>query len=343
MDHCTAWILTGLLTATVVVYAPLRTAPFVYEDAAYRGAPVRWQVPGRPLTITSLHLTGDRAGDAHLVQLAIHLLNGALVATVGLTLAGPTVGLLAAGLFLLHPLNSEAVSYLAARGDVLVTTATLAATGLLLRWTAVGGVLTLLTATLAIGAAGASKEVGLMAVPLVVLTLLVWRRDRPPTQFFFNALLGATGLVVGVLWGDLANWLAMTPGEGGSPWTWSEHAGVQAAHLWRLATLLVWPVGFTIDHDPVGYGIASRIGALGLTAGVLSAGVLAWRRVPMAAWAIGWVAVTLAPRFVFATSELTHEYHLYPAMAGLSIGAGAAVAALIGASHRPERMTDGPE
>ena len=64
------------------------------------------------------------------------------------------------------------------------------------------------------------------------------------------------------------------------------------------------------------------------TAAALVLLVVTWRRAPLVAWSIGWAAVCVATRFVFASNEFIHEYQFYPAFAGLSLPIGAALAAV---------------
>lgn len=319
MDRRPTLTLVALLLLTAAVYLPLRSAPFVYEDAHYVDAPVIWQVPGRPLSVLSVRMTGTSSGIAHMVNLAVHLVNGALVYMLGATLVGPAVGLIAAGLFLLHPVMSEGVSYVAARADLLVTLFALLATWLLLTWTTAAGWYRVVGASLALLGACLSKEIGLVAVPLVVFTLLVFRRTLPSTAFILNLLWGASGIAIGATWWHLSTWIGMPATGGGSVWAWPDFAVLQATALWRLLALIVWPVGLSIDHDVLALPAWSHLLALGLTAGMLAIAVWGWKRAPMLAFAIGWLLIAVAPRFIFATNEWIAERQIYPAMVGLCL------------------------
>ena len=77
-----------------------------------------------PLTFVSYQLTHLVAGFApwayHIGNLLLHTLNGVLVAVFLWMLAKrPKVGIVAGALFLIHPLNTEAVMWASARKDVL--------------------------------------------------------------------------------------------------------------------------------------------------------------------------------------------------------------------------------
>ena len=179
----TGGLLVGLLILTATVYAQTWSHGFVYEDDTWRSgvdqAPASYPLPGRALTYLTQHLTLRIAGDEpalyHMGNLALHLLNGVLLWAVVRRMV-PALALWATGLFLLHPLASSAVAYVTGRADLLVVLFTLLALwcGLQRGWWLVGVPLALLAAAM-------SKEVGVLAVPLVTLTLMVWRRDQVTT------------------------------------------------------------------------------------------------------------------------------------------------------------------
>lgn len=313
-------ILTACLLLAAALYSPLAGAPFVFEDAHYLSSQPVWRVPGRALTTASIHATGEPAM-AHLANVTLHLLNGALVYRVALLVTGPTAAVGAAAVFLLHPLNSEAVSYVAARGELLVTLcALLAVWGALTgRWFACG---------LAVLGAALSKEIGLVVVPLVVVTLANFRRGLPQARLVRDGLVCGTGLVTGAAWLHVSSWIAMGATGGGSVYPWTEFAQLQLGAVWRLLTLAVWPVGFSVDHDVLMLGGGWRVLADALTAGSLFLLAWAWTRAPVLAWSLAWVALAVVPRFLFPTVEFIREYQLYPAMVGVSMLLGSGLAAL---------------
>ena len=323
-------VLVGLVLLTLACYAPHRGAAWVYEDANWLGtfstAPEGWKIPGRALTMQTYHWTWQVAGLApslyRLGNLSLHLANGLLVYAIAATLIPGAAAVWSAGVFLLHPLNSEAASYVAARSDLLMTLWVLLAVWLALgrssvwRWGLVA---------CALVAAGLSKETGLMAVPLLVITLLLWRPQIPIGVLAAPLWIGV-GIAFGVMWQPLLSWLTMSPHFGGTFFTWPEYVGLQIVAVWRLLALLVWLKGFSIDHDVVGLAPVLAPTALALTALAIALLVWGWRRAPLVAWVIAWVGLALLPRFLFQTNEFINEHQLYLATAGLSIGIGAAVA-----------------
>lgn len=312
MARFTALIAAVLLTAAV--YAPLRSAPFVYEDGhAFQGV-VTWAVPSRALAVTSMRLTPD-PGPAHLVNVGLHLTNGLLVWAVASTLAGGVPAVIAAALFLLHPLNAEAVAYVNGRTDLLLTLGALLATWAALRgrWVIVAGGLLI---------AALSKEIGLVAVPLIALTVAVWRPNARSTVFALCGLLIAGGAVLGMAAESVIGWLTMTAANGGTGATWTDYLLWQSTALVGLVSRIAVPHGFTIDHDWIAVSRAQQLASWALVLVTVYVGVAVWRTRPMLAWALGWLLLSVLPRFVFRQSDLLHEQHLYLGMAGVSIGLG---------------------
>lgn len=322
-----------LLLVTATIYAPSRSIGWVYEDVNWSrtlSTQSGWPVlvaPSRALMIATLAWTGDDVAHAHLVNVALHLLVGLCVYALGRRLLTGTIApLVASMVYLLHPLSSQAVLYLSGRGDLLVTLFVSSAVVLaihpsvsLWRWALVG---------CAVIAAGASKEIGLIGIPLLLLTLLIWRPRTPQTTVTCAAVLvGVVGIatsrwpVFRGIWNF--QWQDFVASGGGTSLPWTQFVLLQNAAIWDLLTLFVRMRGFTIDHDPLAFSIVWQMTTAALTGvSVLTIG-LTWRRHPLVAWTLAWVGVALAPRFLFPTEEFVAEHHLILAMVGLSLGAAA--------------------
>jgi hypothetical protein len=328
MDHAhiRRLLLVGLCALTVLLYRPALGASFVWEDDHALEAPAAWTLPGRGLSQWTVDAIGLDAGRQHAANIGLHLTTGLLVYAVAGEIVAPTAALIAAAVFLLHPINSEAVSYVSARGDLLVALWTLLAVWAALGWADRPGLWRAGVAAISIVAAAMSKEIGLIAIPLVILSLRVFRQDIPLARWIQGALLCALTLAMTVAWPRLVNVIATVPGAGGPVFDLPMVLLLQATAVWHLLALYAWPVGLSIDHDIVGLSSYWKAAACLLTATVAVLAVWARRRIPLLTWAIGWVAICVAPRFVFATSEFIHEYHLYPALTGISIVTGSAVA-----------------
>jgi len=318
-----------LCAMTVAHYAPLRTAPFVYEDThALRAmdADESWIIPSRVLTHATYRWSAGSPIDPgvfHLGNVAIHVVNGLLVYAVGVMVIGAWPATFAAGLFLWHPLNSEAVSYVSGRSDLLLTLCLLLAVWIALLRGAAWWRGSLVA--LALVGAATSKEIGLIGVPLVVLALWIWRRESL-TASAAPLWLGL-GLVSGTMLGSIQNWMTLSASAGGATLAWSEMFVRQIAAVTRLLALVVWPVGFSVDHDMLALGEEWRVGGVWLlTAGAIGL-FLAWHRSPGAAFSLGWMALAIGPRLVFHTTEWINEHQMYLAMAGVSWLGGLALQA----------------
>ena len=310
-------LLAAVIVFAGVVYGLGLTGPRVYEGVRLRDVPVTWTVPGRGLSMASHALTGSLVA-AHGLNVALHLVNGGLVYALGVTLASPVVGLVAASLFLVLPLNSEAVQYLAARSDLLMSTGALVAVWLALgvAVTTSGAIWRLLGLGAALLMAAMSQEIGLVAIVLVMLTLAIWRHT-PQSAFVLNLIIGVFGLTVGIAGHQIAAWVSMAAGSGGTFLTWPHFALVQLTALWRL--LVFWPLGLSIDHDMLALTRTYGTVAVLATAGVLGLAWM-WRSALWMRYTLGWIAICVGPRFVFATNEFLNEHDLYLASVGLCLG-----------------------
>jgi hypothetical protein len=135
-----AWFLA---LVTLVIYLPVRTAGFVYDDYAYvvnnpivqKGlswAGVRWafttgySAAWHPLTWLSLmldcQLFGMNPGAQHVVNVLFHSANAVLLLLLLFRLTGELwPSAFVAALFAWHPLRVESVAWIVERKDVLTT------------------------------------------------------------------------------------------------------------------------------------------------------------------------------------------------------------------------------
>lgn len=330
--------LVGLLVLTAALFAPMREAPFVYEDfnwlASSRTMPATYPIPGRALTAAShaavWYVAGDlNAAAGHAANLALHLANGLLVFAIGGALATPIVGAVAAGVFLLHPLSASTVMYVSARADLLMTTWTLLAVWICLQRVTWWRVVAL---ALALVLAGMSKEIGVVAMLLVGLTLCLCRRSVIGHVYLAPLWVGL-GVVCGQALTAIASWAQMGAAvDGVSQVSWADFLLLQMTALWHLLALVppssLWFTGFSIDHDIVGLSSRETVVAGLLTVQAIAVWLWACRRAPLVAWGLAWVAVSVAPRFIFRTSEFLTEPQMYTAMAGVSVLVGAGIARL---------------
>ena len=130
------FVLIGAVLVTLWAYAPLRRAGFVYDDqrslamqpitGAQLGAALVAMAKVRPRTLTvfSFWVTKYLAADLHprvyhLTSLVLHLSVGLLLYWAAIPVFGALGASVAAAVFLVHPLNTQAVSYISARSELV--------------------------------------------------------------------------------------------------------------------------------------------------------------------------------------------------------------------------------
>ncbi len=342
--HVTGAVVLAALGAAV--YANSLGLPFVFDDRAAildnphvrslwplsqaLSAPPRSILTGRPVVSLSLamnHAVGslDPRG-YHAVNLALHVLAAlVLLGIVGRTLEGPRLArefrgsghglaLAVAAIWLVHPLETEAVTYVTQRTELLMGLFVL-----LTLFSAVRGwpAASVLCCALAVGC----KETAAAAPLLVVLY------DR---VFLFPSLAAAVrarwrlyaGL--GATWGLLAASLLLLPrhesvgfGHGITAW---EYARTQLAVLARYLRLAFWPDALCVDHGVWVASTAREIVPGALLAGMLVAGtVVALRRARPVGFLGAWFLVLLAPTssVVPIVTEVMAERRMYLPLAAV--------------------------
>ena len=263
----------------------------------------------------------------HLDNLLLHVLNALLVLALlrNFGLRHGTALFLAA-MFLVHPLNTEAVAWASARKDVLCTSFLLASVLAFIRWRREGREVAydfaLLFALLAMlsKALAVMLPAGLLAVDL--LRRHRWsRRDLLPYAAFI--LLSIIFLIVGLL-GKQANIGGLTMWE-----TLLLSAKAAAAYPLKL----LWPADLSVVYlQTTPIRLASREFAVPLLACAVAAALavsMLWRRQPLLAAGLCWYVAFLVPSFanfvkageVYALSDR----YPYVAQIGLLLLAGSAI------------------
>ena len=309
-----------LLVLTTLAYAASLRGEYVYEDMRDAGryeTSVVW--PGwsdalarslRPTGGTTFvqtsvaYLTDTSPHAQRAVSLVWHLGNGVVLWLLARRVLPAAGALMATGLFLLHPLQTESVAYVAGRSELLVGTAVLAA---LLAAERGWWVLAWALATSAV----LGKHAGVMALALVPLWAS-WRRLPMWTSHVRNVWWMACGIVAWVgldFLRERALFLARPDQIAASLAAWA-----------RLLALWVVPVGQTIDHDwaalPLWLG---AVAALGWGAALIAA---IRHHASWASLAVLWSLVVVLPRLVVQIGEGPHEHHLYSVTIALSLATG---------------------
>ncbi len=326
-------VVGGLLAFVALVYLNSFPGAFHFDDFALMldnpdvtGGGFQYfgfleQYGGRPLTLLSFHwnylLWGRDPVSFHAFNVVLHGLcaAGFFFAVRGLleqlAEVADWTALGAALVFAVHPLQTQSVNYVWSRSVLLMAVFGLFSMVAVRRWP-----------WLAIGfwqLAIWSRTEGLVfLVPLLWLAPRRWR------------VLGAVaGLnLAGFFWG-----MARTaPREVG--WAHSDALGYwvsQPVVFWKYLSLMVWPVGQTVDHDVTGFAWPWAV------AGFIGWGVVGWL-----AWSarkgfpeglVGWiwVGLFLAPGALVPNSDLFNESRAYLATGGLAIVLGGVAARLAAA------------
>lgn len=361
MSRRTALLL--LAGAVLAAWLPSLDASFQFDDLNVIVADARVQSLGawlhslpaiRPLLRLSYalnHALGDGPAGFRLVNVLVHAANACLVLLLleslglrcGLEPArARSAALLAALLFALHPVQTEAVTYVSGRSSSL---SGMFALGSLLAWSRsfeglherAGRVL-----AFALGLAALAVKESAIVLPLAML-LWAWvpgdaavalRRRQLRSALGCAALLAVAGLVL----------LALTPYADmvrhsvtrRDPW---QNLLAQAQALpWLLGQLArPWQLNADPDLRPVGAASLASLATLAATVVALAAAALGARRRPAVAFAVLWCAVWLLPvNLLFPREDFANDRQLYLALIGPAWLAGWCCARLAWPQRAPD-------
>ena len=320
-----AWVGIGFaaLLAVVLVYSSALGAPFVFDDQSQifmdpnaSAIPLSgWVTLNRGLTSFSYwvnyRLGGTDPLGYHWFSLLLHFASAVLVTLIVrklLTLSG-TIGVgrdsLSAfcGLvFLLHPLQTEAVTYVASRSEVLAVFFLWAAFGhFLWRKCPVGSWYDGVVVLLLFGLACLSKEYSVVFPAVLLLADYYWNPGFTFSGIRGNwriygpialAAVAALALVLKILS------LSGTVGFGFKDLSSADYFLTQCRVIWIYVFKFVIPIGQTIDYDlsvTRSFGDpAAILGLVGLIAATVAA-IVFRKQYPLASY--GWIVflVLLAP------------------------------------------------
>ena len=337
-----------LLLATLVGYWNTFDVPLVFDDLLTIQAnsglqfgdnlrPSIWAT--RPLLYLSFAINyalhGQRVWGYHFVNFLLHFVNGILVLLIATHLfryfaldepQARTYALAAAAFFLLHPVQTESVTYVSSRSELLSTIfyslafLTFIKTderkiGFLRSWVvAIPFVLGLFVKETVI-----SLPAALVAYDYLFLSEAkfgeVLRRWRFYVTFVAGGVLAAVFLVTAVLNHTIGPSLSHIS-------TW-HYFLTQLRVTVTYIRLLVFPVGLNLDYDfppstspfalPVIASAALLVGLLGC----------AWylrKRQPVLSFSIFWFFITLAPTSSFVPiRDVIFEHRLYLPLVGVSL------------------------
>jgi tetratricopeptide (TPR) repeat protein len=269
-----ALAMVAAVIAVFYVYGPALSGPFLLDDSyqpyqldSFANAPLSaWLRGVRPLLMFSFWMTfqgaGANTGPYHFINVLLHLMNGGLVFLIVrkiLEFARVEKGRIdilagfAAGLFLLHPLQTESVSYVVSRSETQSVFFFLAAfTAFLYRRSVSASWPASILVLILFGAACLTKEHVVVLPGLLLLTDYFWNPGfsldgvrRNWKLYVPIAVGGAAGLVF--VWRVLA--LSDTAGFNLKNLTWYQYFFTQCRAFWRYTLFFFVPAGQNIDHD----------------------------------------------------------------------------------------------
>ncbi len=327
-----------------IVYGPALNGPFVFDDRFQVFLnPERATIPflqwirsSRPLLLSTFWLNYQAGGTApfgyHAVNILLHF---AASAAVGFSLAKlldlsglPRVkstgfALFGAALFLLHPLQTESVSYVISRSEPLSILLYFSAFALYLYrpegpigWGRAAAIALLFVAGLS------TKEHTITLPALLLLTDFYFRPGEFRKRLRIYALLAvvaAGGLV----------WVASTLRQSNSAGlnleslTPATYAFTQGRMIWNYVRLFFLPVGQNLDPDiPVSHSLMDH-GAIFAWAALLAAVGVAWlyrKTWPLASYGFLVFLLLLAPTSsIIPILDVFAEHRLYLPFIGLAL------------------------
>jgi tetratricopeptide (TPR) repeat protein len=341
-------ILIVLLGLGAIAYSNSFSAPFVFDDllsiqknANVRFGNLNWNIlSGRALLYLTFTLnyiwTQQEVWSYHLVNLVFHLINGVLLFFVAenvfrRVLADLRLSRLyavgAALFFLVHPLQTESVTYISSRSELLSTLLYLAAFLVFVSRpeARIGFLLSLLVAVLFILGMSAKETVislpaTLLLYDLLFLSKFEWRAVLSRWRFYITFVAGA--VVVGYYVATVTLRGSIGPGRQGHLSVW-HYFLTQLRAMVQYVYLTFFPVGLNLDYDfPQSFSLFEPkvIGALIFLSALLVLGWL-WRRSqPIFAFSIFWFFLTLAPTSsVVPILDVFFEHRMYLPMVGISL------------------------
>jgi tetratricopeptide (TPR) repeat protein len=312
-----------------------RYLPFMDPDAAQLSLRT-WVTGLRPLLYFSYWLNFQSSLTEpyayHLTNVFLHFLGSVAIALVAarlLDLSGSTgrvraiLATFAGGLFLLHPLQTESVAYVASRSEVLSVLFYFSAFAVFLyRRTEAITMWRSIAIVVLFAAAISTKEHTLTLAALLLLTDYYWNLGGVRRNGLLYGLLAAAGV-----WGGLTVWRilrdAPTAGFHVAGFTPATYFFTQCRVIWTYVRLFFLPYGQNVDPDVAVSRSLLDHGAIFGLAALLALVAAAWiyrRRWPLAAFGVFVFVLLLAPTSSFMPiSDVFAERRMYLPFLGLTL------------------------
>lgn len=342
------WLVLGvLLGLTLVAYWNSFDAPLVFDDLAtiQQNAGVRFgEFDWNPLsgrTVLYLLFTanyiwaGQNVWSYHLINFVFHFLNGVLIffiagrifQRVGMAAMKAAVyAALAAALFLVHPIQTEAVTYISSRSELLSTFFYLI--GLFLFVVSpekkLGFSFSWVFAVLFLLGIGSKETVITLPATLLLYDFLFLAEGRLRNvfsrwRFYITFVVGGMAVIYYFLTGPLRNSIG-----GGASGNLSSTAYflTQLRVVVRYIQLLFLPVGLNLDYDfrPSAGLEPAVIASFLFLCGIVVLGWFLRRRAPVFTFSIFWFFITLSPTSsIVPILDVIFEHRLYLPLAGVCL------------------------
>lgn len=324
------------------VYGPALNGAFVLDDrylpfmdpgiaqASIKG----WILGLRPLLSFSYWLNYQSSGTAsyayHLTNVFLHFLGSIVVGLVAaklLTLAGTTgrersvLSVIAGGLFLLHPMQTESVAYVASRSEVLSVLLYFSGFAVFLyRRTESITILRSLAIVGLFAAAISTKEHTLTLAALLLMADYFWGLGGIRKNWRLYGILAIAGAWGVFVVGRVLKY-ASTAGFNVPGLRPATYFFTQCRVVWTYVRLFFLPAGQNVDPDvAVSASLLDHgaiVGLLGLVALVVAAWIYR-KRWPLAAFGVFMFVLLLAPTSSFIPiSDVQAERRLYLPFLGL--------------------------
>jgi hypothetical protein len=341
----TWWPWAAALAALLVVfevYGPALRGEFVLDDRylpfmdpnASQFTLRNWITGLRPLLSFSYWLNFQSSmtepNAYHLTNVFLHFLGSVVITLVAarlLELAGTTgraravLSVIAGGIFLLHPLQTESVAYVASRSEVLSVLLYFSAFAVFLyRRTESITILRSVAVVVLFAAAVSTKEHTLTLAALLILTDYFWGLGGIRKNGWLYGLLAAAGA-----WGGLFVWRvikdAPTAGFNVPGLTPARYFFTQCRVIWTYIRLFFLPFGQNVDPDVAISRTVLDHGAIFGLAALVVLVAAAWlyrKRWPLAAFGIFMFILLIAPTSSFVPiSDVSAERRMYLPFLGL--------------------------
>jgi tetratricopeptide (TPR) repeat protein len=345
--HPLWWLLIAIAAgyAVLTIYGPALYGPFLFDDFSlpFYNPQSRvdelwpWLRGVRPLLMftywINYQLTGKETLWYHLFNLIFHTINSFLVYRIVrrlLEMAGVVdwrklmLPAFAGALFLLHPVQTESVAYIAGRSESLSALFFLSAFAIYLYqpgqeigWGRAGAVLGLFAAAVC------TKEHTATLPAVLLLTDMVWRRENPVKAMrrnwrLYAPIAVATALAAVFVGLVLRN--ASTAGFRIPGITWDRYFLTQCWAIFVYVRLFFFPAWQNLDYDIPLSTIADFRSWIGLIT-LIGLGLIAYRlrrRYPLPAYGYFLFLILLAPTSsIIPIRDLIAERRLYLPMLGL--------------------------